>query len=483
MLRAVFFWSPQIEFFKSANGDCLTFRYGTFVYKCWNIHFLFRRDRPFKSFLAIHNEMKVRGLGEYMPDFILADTYVKYRYLPHTRDLVQAIIDEVSVVGRLDLLIRAFSLVVQMHNAGIVHGDLKPKNVLVTNEGRLYLIDFEDVQVTHEAQDRVSDYRKFIPRLMYLFTAAEVREVLARVHAPQELVSYMQPFLTAFSVRDIVKEIPSVEFEHIADVPGEDVDIYVPNLQHLSLVVQAINHTHLDHRIFFHSRDNVKVYVYSLFDLQILDVHLAVPVSRTRLRIEKTMRHAPVQIAVTGPDGVGKTTLLSNIERVCEDDVLNIFPKRFIHAWRFAREGWIPPVGHWSIRERISAKWRESLPGLRFAYERLLRRNTAPLILLDRSFYDPFLQRADSAFWLWPLLKWLFPPKVQTILLTATPATVIERKGELTAAAVEMYYLHAQKRLPCVAKISTEGSLEETQIHLERVIKYFLLTHVHYLPH
>jgi hypothetical protein len=477
LLRGLFAWSPDIEFFRGANGDSLTFRYGNRIYKYWNIPFLFR-PRSFKEVIALHQELLDRGLGEYVPRFITARSYIAYEYLSHTRDLACALIEEKDPSKRLDLFGRALEFVSMFHAAGILHGDLKPKNILVTPEGRLYLIDLEDAVVYDDPSELVDDYRKFIPRLIYLFTAEELRTIIVRTSLGESLRIYMEQSLVPFDTRELIQAVPDLTFEHAEDSPGEDVDVTVPDHRSVATIVKHIDAAGLDCRLFYRSQDDVKLYAYNLSGVAEIDIHLARPIGRTALRQAKTRSHAPMQIAVTGPDGVGKTTLLAAVSEHPHDALLARIPLRVIHAWRFAREGWTPPMGKWTFKERVAARWREHPLGLRFAYKRLLRKNVTPLILLDRSFYDPYLQgKPRVALW-----RAFFPHGIKVILLTTSPAAIAARKPQLSTTEIERYYRRAAKLLPIAATLDALGSIEEVQAHLERVVRFFFFTESRFLP-
>jgi Kae1-associated kinase Bud32 len=85
----------------------------------------------------------------------------------------------------------AGTLLATLHNAGIVHGDFTPANILIGEDGKLYLIDFGLSEISHGAEGRALDlllikrqmgvrlYTKFVKN--YSQGVPSAREIIKRL--------------------------------------------------------------------------------------------------------------------------------------------------------------------------------------------------------------------------------------------------------------------------------------------------------------
>ena len=56
-----------------------------------------------------------------------------------------------------DLIRDIARIIATMHNANIIHGDLTTSNMLLTAEGKIYLIDFGLAQVSNSLEEKAVD--------------------------------------------------------------------------------------------------------------------------------------------------------------------------------------------------------------------------------------------------------------------------------------------------------------------------------------
>ncbi len=475
VLRTLFFWSNDIEFFPDANGWSLTFRYKDFVYKCFNVPFLFHPTNTFSAFLSFQKEFTLRGVTEYVPSFRISKLYAKYTYIPHAKNLIQVLLEESSPGERVKLLAEAFKLTDYFHSKGLIHGDLKPKNILVAPDGRFYVIDFENAFTASSVSDRTVDYRTLIPRLIYLFTTSEIEQAFDSVRCSESIRTYVDRYRASFNVRQLVDGISGLVFETDSDAEGEDIDIYVPDKQVLADIIGRLNIPGLDHFLFFRSPDDLKIFVYNLSGISELDVHFKKPFSKPEFLYAKLVRNPAFQVAVTGPDGAGKTTLLEGFLESSADTHLSHISQRIIHASRLARQerGFDT---RFNLLERVLDRFSLGLFTRVVAYARLLQTNTVPIILLDRSFYDPFIQaKTEFAFCTVNFFRVFFPKDITIILLEASAKTIRERKSQLSFDAIENYYLRARKVLPAYCILSAETQ-KDLRAHFTAVLRYLVLT-------
>jgi hypothetical protein len=445
--------------FPDANGWTLTLGRGGFVYKFWRPLFLFHPSNSFAGFKRLHLELERRGAAGWAPPFEVRRFSVRYAYIAGARDLRRALLEAPTGEARLALLREVLKGIAALHAAGIVHNDCKPKNVLVGDDDKLYFIDFENAYCSEDAKKQAGDYHKMLPRIIYFFTADEVRALLATMPAVPALKKLFEAYLQAFDIRALLRDFSPLRFEHAGDAPGEDIDVSVLSYADLLRLRRHLFGKAVDHFAFFRSRGDVKLFVYTLAKLVVLDVHLATPLGRYALRRAK-LKEPSKQLALAGPDGSGKTTLLEGFvaEAPALDARFSQLPMTLLHAARFDKGYRALPKG-FSYGERALNKVSRNLFTRCFAYRRLLRATTYPVILFDRSFIDPLLRAPKWAFGLRALARPLVPA-VPTLLLCASAHEIAARKAELTLKEIDEYYRRAHRAGCMLAEIDAHDAAQ-----------------------
>ena len=60
-------------------------------------------------------------------------------------------------------MIEFTEVVVALHSKNVVHGDLRPKNVMITKEGKLYLLDFGNLSINYGQDQSFCTTKLYIP--------------------------------------------------------------------------------------------------------------------------------------------------------------------------------------------------------------------------------------------------------------------------------------------------------------------------------
>jgi serine/threonine protein kinase len=458
---------PKLRVFPQTNGDCLTYAWGEHVYKWSSPFFFFNPRRNFGRFARIHDELRRAGISN-IPDFRASRFHIRYQYID-SQDLL-SYLKSAGREEKIDVLQQVIRKIDAWHQAGFAHLDFKPKNILVARDSRIYFIDFENVISRAQEDEFLLDYDKLLPRIAYLFAADEFEKALS--DAPARILPYAAKYLRDFTYGDFLR-FDWIEFEKGAYEESEDVDITVQSLWHLDRIVERATDMGLDHFLFFRSRDDIKLYVHTLRRVILVDVHLRKRVSRIGFWRMKAKLHPPVQLALTGPDGSGKTTVLAQFRP--EDFPHMAFD--IIHAGRFAKGMHALPKAFLMI-EKMLDKLTAGYFSSTVLYRLFLRRSVVPIILIDRSFFDDFLDRHGRVrHWISPfrsLLRFAFR-RVKIVLLYADPAEAASRKGELSQEDIARYYRNARGCFGASAEIRND-SAAEAAYRLAALVLYLRLT-------
>lgn len=464
-IRMLFAFSPRTHF-AAANGWTYTYRRGSYVYKTFNIPFLFHPANSFAGFLAFHRRLLAEGLPACVPPFVVGCRFVRYAFIEGAQDLFEAMRGADSQ-KRLALLRRALDAVAALHEAGVAHGDLKPKNLLVDREGRVWCIDFENARF---AGDAAADYAKLIPRLVYFFSGADARALAEDQTLEAAAREVFVRYGASFSARALLEGVAGLCFEADRESPGDDIDVRVRDESAVVAITARLDAAGVDHRLFYVMPNNIKLYVYSALQLAAVDLHLTRPLRKTTFLARKLVQYPATQIAVTGPDGVGKTTLLE--QYLAERRGLPL-PARLVHAARFVRDRRL------TLLDRVGNRLSLGLYTRRLAYARLLQTNEHAVVLLDRSFYDPFLQASGFWFALSRFFKAFFPRRVRIMLMRASSEVIRARKPQLTRTEIVRYYARAAERLPVFASLDAEQP--DMLERFSSLVQYLALTEPRFL--
>ncbi len=462
---------PKLTVFPNTNGDCITLAWGENIYKFYSLFFLTNPNRSFSRFQEIHKTLFKSGIRN-IPEFSIGRLYIKYRFIK-SKDLLNFLKDANSET-KVRVMKKVLSEIRVWHEKGFAHLDFKPKNILIDSSEQVYFIDFENTAYVTDPNTFLIDFEKLVPRIVYLFNQNEFTEIIQSSSHKFKLIA--EKYVKDFNYRDILKDVSGVVYEKEEYDAGEDVDITVNSFEDVPKILEKIRLQNLDYFLFFRSRDDIKLYVFNLKKLILIDIHFDRPISKILFLYQKLKKHPVTQVSLTGPDGVGKTTFLSQLTKE------SLFGVDFevIHAGRFIQGQsvfWKP----FNILERIGNKLALQSFSPLVLYRRFLRRNVKPIIITDRSFYDAFVDRHGKfkmLHFLW--LRNFIPRKIKIILILDNPQAIVERKNELTIEQVEKYYIYTKKYFPIYASITNQDQ-DETVYKVSSLLKYLRFTPKNFL--
>jgi peptidoglycan/xylan/chitin deacetylase (PgdA/CDA1 family)/thymidylate kinase len=190
--------------------------------------------------------------------------------------------------------------------------------------------------------------------------------------------------------------------------------------------------------------------------------------------ISRITRPTGLVIAVLGPDGSGKTTLIEHIEREFAPAFRHV--RRFHLRPRFGKvsdsgpvtephaqkpRGWV--VSTLKVAFFLADYWAG---WLRYVYPAKVR---STLVVFDRYYHDmlvdPARYRLPRGFFLHRLLAGLVPKPDLWLVLHAPPEVLVARKGEISlemARVLTQNYASLAPRLRAATLIDTGRGLEET---------------------
>lgn len=457
-----FFGTLQV--FPGTNGDCITFAWRGYVYKFFSVFFAFNPNRSFFRFKQVHYTLRDSGIRN-IPKFAIGRFYVRYELI-ESQDLL-SFLKLADRDRKIRILRKILHEINGWHEKGFIHLDFKPKNILIDVEENVYFIDFENVtKAVHDGMFAI-DYEKLIPRIAYFFTRDEFLE--AASGASKRFSLFVERYCRDFDYKEILDGFDFVSFEKEAYDNNEDVDITIDSPAQIAAIVARVRKFSLDHFFLFRSQDDVKLYVFNLHKVILIDIHINNPFRKISFLYNKLFRHRSVQIALTGPDGVGKTTLLSLIK----NDNVRGLDFDVLHAGRFIKGQTV--FAKLRIAEKIANRLSLGYFSIILLYQRLIRRNTKPLIFFDRSFFDDFIDRNGNFHrWYFVWLRWLVPSNVRVILLKDDPVEIAKRKSELDEERISRYYAHAERRFPIwvILKKHTQGEAFYSFVSIARYLRF-----------
>ena len=109
-----------------------------------------------------------------------------------------------------------------LHKKGIIHRDIKPSNLLITGEGRLYLIDFDTARTPKEEQEqdtRLLGTRGFAPPEQYGFAQTDERTDIYALGATLErILGERARFSDKRVIRRCMNLDPDKRYQSVGDV-------------------------------------------------------------------------------------------------------------------------------------------------------------------------------------------------------------------------------------------------------------------------
>ena len=471
------YFGKNFRLFKESNGWCFTLGKGGWIYKIWAPFFLLHPTNSFKKFKKFHRYLQANGGCESIPFFDIHHLYIKYRFIVDSKALLESIFSLKNSQEKLSFFLKLFFAIDDLHKKNLVHNDLKPKNILVDNKGKIYFIDFENSFIAKKDQDFAVDFEKLIPRIIYTLSFAELKEITINKDLSVRCRAYLTKYLDDFKLRPILSGFSDLSFESLSGNELEDdLDVTVQSFVTVKAIISDLVGRSLDYFIFFYARNDVKLYVYNIKNVAVIDIHLHLPIGKYAFFCQKNIKNKPVQIALTGPDGSGKTTLtewlVTNHNSVINK---NLIACGWLHANRFEKFY----SKKLSIFARLLNKFTASYYTKLKTYKKLLSQNTKPFLVFDRSFLDQSIGRDGKQFILFYLIRFFLPNNIENILLRASALEIVERKQEMTIEAIERYYQFMERYLRPVAVINS-ADLETNKYKFASVVYYLLFTNQKY---
>ena len=479
LLSIIFHYSRNFSVFNGSNGYALTIKYKNYVYKFFNIFFLFHSNNSFKEFKKFHNYLKDSGIKN-IPAFKVGTFYVRYEFIQDSQDLKQFLLNVGDSKKRYLLLKEIFMTINYFHNHNLIHNDLKPKNIILDKYGHFYFIDFEDSFVSVDKNDFLIDYEKLIPRIIYFFTKNEISRFLEDEFLSEDIKVYLKKYLLEIDIKKLLSSLSHIKYENEDFInKNDDIDIKILDYLQFKEIKFLIEKSKIDHFIFFHSSSDIKIYLYNLNEILLLDVHLHSSIGKLKFLYHKLIKNSPTQISVIGPDGVGKTTLIQNYIKNSKDGFLSQISFREIHISRFAKNYTFFSRRLFLI-DRILNKLSLGLFRIFISYFRLIQTDTHPVILFDRSFYDDFLHEKSLDYYLVYFYRIFFPKKIKIILLHTNASIIMSRKNQLSINEIINYYQRVSLIVPVYVSLDAENYLY-LKDKFEIILQYIILTRNFYL--
>lgn len=162
---------------------------------------LFRLGTEYKSIRFL------RQLGLYTPSIeaVVLDERLLVTSFIEGSTIADAIRECLKGADSFELVSQAGRLIARIHNAGASLGNIKPKNIIVASERRLYFTDLE--QFVFTARDQTWDLAQFLSWGL----KGTRNEVAAGAVAREFLRGYLQAARTATSVEQLAKSRRYVE--------------------------------------------------------------------------------------------------------------------------------------------------------------------------------------------------------------------------------------------------------------------------------
>lgn len=150
------------------------------------------------------------------------DYYIVFEYLPN-RDLRTFLSSySSSFQQRLQWVLDAAEAVKLVHEYGIIHGDIKPSNLLVDECLRLRLIDFSGSSIDNQPALVVESVRFFLPRSRKDDPSNIMTDLFALGSTIYEIVTTKQPY-EELDDEAVETQYVRGEFPAVDDIPCGDV--------------------------------------------------------------------------------------------------------------------------------------------------------------------------------------------------------------------------------------------------------------------
>jgi serine/threonine protein kinase len=127
------------------------------------MHERFAREARVSNRVRHPNVVEVTGLLE-LPD---GRPYMEMEYVAGV-DVADFAAARLTVAQFVDLATQIADALDAAHKAGVVHRDLKPSNILVTNDGRVKLLDFGVARIAESKDDRLTQTGQVVATPSYM---------------------------------------------------------------------------------------------------------------------------------------------------------------------------------------------------------------------------------------------------------------------------------------------------------------------------
>lgn len=227
----------NINVFADSNGWFITLKYGDYIFKFVG---------PF-TFIRINYSLKtlktnLRLLSEYklktIPEFKISTLYISFKYIENAQKLDKYIMSIKSSFEKVDFFIKLFNEIDMLHIKNFLHGDLKTKNIIVSNNN-IFFIDLENLTINNNnyEQNIINEYNKLIPDIIYFLDKDELKNVIKKINS-KLLISYIKnKYLKSDNILDVLKGYGFVNFEKVNYTKDEDIDIEVESIKYYKKLV------------------------------------------------------------------------------------------------------------------------------------------------------------------------------------------------------------------------------------------------------
>lgn len=431
------FKTRKIEVFSDSNGWFFTFRYLNKIYKVrWFLSFI-RYGFCYKELRENINELVTKTGCKFTPNIKINAFFISQDYISDSQNFNEYVASINNSKGKNVFFIRVVNLIQELHRYGFCHGDLKAKNILVDSEGAPFFIDLEFLS-RKKTYSKKQDYIKFFESAFFWLNEEELDFLAFKSDLDKEVKDII---VEKYFINDVVATLRNesyILFEKNNYEEGEDIDVYVENHKDFKRILFLLKHLGYKFNVHYCFCDDIKIYVNSRNKIIVLDIHLEKRIAFWFLCYKKIFKNKVICIYLTGPDGVGKTTLIDDI---IEKDTQNIFQLlniKKIHANRFHKE----VITFFWLKRFVSFLSRMVVFGIfvkKITILILKFKEKSKLVFFDRSFLDSMIQKRKinriSAYLVFYLVK-----KDFIVLMQDHAKNINSRKKELSVNEIEKYY-------------------------------------------
>lgn len=468
--------NKNLQVFSDSNGWFITYKYKGYIYKVIGPFLFLKKRFSWKEYKSVLNKLllstqDIDVLDRIIPEVSIKKTYIRLQFIDNAISLEEYLYQCNSTKQKIEIILNLFKVLDKFHSMGFIHGDLKPKNILV-KENRIYLIDIESLQIISEKHTRVKDYDKLIPRIIYHLNENELIEVCAS-NLSEQLDEYIKrKYLNKYNLRQHLKKFNFVTFEEESDGAYEnDIDIEVPTYSELEVLQRYFKDLNLDMMVFYCCVNDFKIYLYNGVFFKAIDVHLTQYISTYKLFYLKLTRNHTFNIFLSGPDGVGKTTLIDRVIKGSNHNMFKLLHLDNKHGNRFVQDESViinSRLERFLFCKFLGCLLKKNILLLKF---KLLSKSV--VTIYDRSFLDIFVTKKIS--WLYHMIIKLLGHTKHIYLLTDKPNKIIQRKQELNIHQIEDYYKSFKKMKKDPVIINMEF-LDKAEYQLSTIIRHRILT-------